>query len=137
MPPLGLELRAALVVETLSEFEIELRCAVQSDEDVTWTLSWTVDGAAFEGAGTTTLTGDTVSVADAARGTAWTCAASYGDVSASASHTFDLGMAPKKGQVLQARLLYRGMPQKILNLLPEPALGPLPVVEMAKVSQTL
>ncbi|MCG8634139.1 MAG: cytochrome c family protein [Desulfobacterales bacterium] len=56
---------------------------------------------------------------------------------ASASHTFDLGMAPKKGQVLQARLLYRGMPQKILNLLPEPALGPLPVVEMAKVSQTL
>ncbi len=54
---------------------------------------------------------------------------------ASATHTFDLGMIPKKGQVLKARLLYRGMPQKILNLVPGPALGPLPVVEMAKASQ--
>jgi hypothetical protein len=56
---------------------------------------------------------------------------------AGATHTFDLGIVPEKGQTIQARLLYRGMPQKVLNLVPGPALGPLPVVEMAKASRTL
>jgi hypothetical protein len=43
----------------------------------------------------------------------------------------------EKGSQIQVRLLYRGMPQKILNLLPGEPLDPLPVVEMAKVSHTL
>ncbi len=56
---------------------------------------------------------------------------------ASATHTFDLGTKPQKGQKIQARLLYRGMPQKILNLVPGEKLGPLPVVEMAAAAKTL
>lgn len=48
---------------------------------------------------------------------------------------FDLGRVPSPGQVLTVRLLYRGMPQKILNLLPGEPAGPLPVVEMARVEQ--
>ncbi|MCG8614941.1 MAG: cytochrome c family protein [Desulfobacterales bacterium] len=54
----------------------------------------------------------------------------------SALRTFDLGLSPEPGQVLKARLLYRGMPQKILNMVPGEKLGPLPVVEMARVSHT-
>ena len=50
----------------------------------------------------------------------------------SAVHTFDLKTEPVKGQTLTARLLYRSMPQKILNQLPGSPLGPLPIVEMAK-----
>ncbi|MCA1795847.1 MAG: cytochrome c554 family protein, partial [Desulfobacteraceae bacterium] len=38
---------------------------------------------------------------------------------------------------IMVRLLYRGMPQKILNLLPGGGLAPLPVVEMARISHTL
>jgi len=56
---------------------------------------------------------------------------------ASTTHTFDLKFTPQKGQKIQARLLYRGMSQKILNLVPGEPLGPLPVVEMAKAAQTL
>ena len=52
-------------------------------------------------------------------------------VGKSAVHLFDLNTTPEKGQTLTARLLYRGMPQKILNMVPGPPLGPLPVVEMA------
>ncbi|HCY86578.1 MAG TPA: cytochrome c554 family protein [Desulfobacteraceae bacterium] len=51
-----------------------------------------------------------------------------------AVRTFDLGISPERGQTLRARLLYRGMPQKILNMVPGEKLGPLPVVEMARVS---
>ncbi len=43
----------------------------------------------------------------------------------------------EKESTIQARLLYRSMPQKVLNLLPGEPLGPLPVVEMARVSRTL
>ncbi|HSL61293.1 MAG TPA: multiheme c-type cytochrome [Desulfotignum sp.] len=42
----------------------------------------------------------------------------------------------KESQIL-VRLLYRGMPQKILNMLPGGGMEPLPVVEMARVSHTL
>ena len=47
------------------------------------------------------------------------------------SRQFDLGRAPEPGQTLTVRLLYRGLPQKILNLLPGEPAGPMPVVEMA------
>jgi len=56
---------------------------------------------------------------------------------ASVTHAFELGSKPQKGQTIQARLLYRGMPQKILNLVPGEKLLPLPVVEMAVATQTL
>jgi hypothetical protein len=49
---------------------------------------------------------------------------------------FDLGQAPKPGQALTVRLLYRGLPQKILNLLPGEPAGPMPVVEMAVLEKT-
>jgi len=54
----------------------------------------------------------------------------------SAVHLFNLKTTPQKGHTLTARLLYRSMPQKILNQLPGPAIGPLPVVEMATVQKT-
>jgi len=54
-------------------------------------------------------------------------------VGKSASHLFALNPAPRRGYTLTARLLYRSMPQKILNQLPGEPLGPLPVVEMAAV----
>jgi hypothetical protein len=54
-------------------------------------------------------------------------------VGESASHLFELNPAPQSGCKLTARLLYRSMPQKILNQLPGEPLGPLPVVEMAAV----
>lgn len=47
-------------------------------------------------------------------------------------HTIDIGILPAPGDVLSARLLYRSAPQKVLNLLPGKALGPLPVIEMDK-----
>ncbi len=53
------------------------------------------------------------------------------------SNIMHLGVAPEKGQTIQALLLYRGMPQKILNLVPGKPLGPLPVVEMAKITKSL
>jgi Cytochrome c554 and c-prime len=53
------------------------------------------------------------------------------------TQTIALDFVPGKNSVITARLLYRGMPQKILNLIPGEPLGPLPVVEMAKVSQKI
>ncbi len=53
----------------------------------------------------------------------------------SAVRLFNLTIVPKKGYILTARLLYRSMPQKILNQLPGKAIGPLPVVEMALVQK--
>lgn len=53
------------------------------------------------------------------------------------TNTMHIGVAPEKGQTIQARLLYRGMPQKILNLVPGKPLGPMPVVEMATITKTL
>nr|WP_320016661.1 multiheme c-type cytochrome [uncultured Desulfobacter sp.] len=57
-------------------------------------------------------------------------------VGKSAARLFNLKAVPQQGYTLTARLLYRSMPQKILNQLPGPALGPLPVVEMAAVQKT-
>ncbi|WP_321495030.1 multiheme c-type cytochrome [uncultured Desulfobacter sp.] len=54
----------------------------------------------------------------------------------SSVHLFNLKTKPQKGDTLTARLLYRSMPQKILNQVPGPALGPLPVVEMAAIQKT-
>jgi len=54
-----------------------------------------------------------------------------------AKETITLDRILEKGSQIQVRLLYRGMPQKILNLLPGEAMEPLPVVEMARVSHTL
>jgi glucose/arabinose dehydrogenase len=62
-----------------------LLCSVTSDAEdpdgdaLTYTATWTVDGAPFEGATSTTVTGDTVSAEDAARGTTWTCAMTASD----------------------------------------------------------
>ena len=53
------------------------------------------------------------------------------------TQTLCLDFVPGKNSVITARLLYRGMPQKILNLIPGDPLGPLPVVEMAQVSQKI
>jgi len=53
------------------------------------------------------------------------------------TQTIALDFIPEKGSVITARLLYRGMPQKILNMIPGEPIAPLPVVEMAKVSQTI
>lgn len=57
-------------------------------------------------------------------------------VGQSAVRLFNLKTKPQQGYTLTARLLYRSMPQKILNQLPGPPLGPLPVVEMAVVQKT-
>jgi len=45
----------------------------------------------------------------------------------------DLPFVPQKEDTIRVRLLYRGMSQKILNLIPGKPFEPLPVVEMAKV----
>ncbi len=55
----------------------------------------------------------------------------------SVTQTITLDFVPKKDFLITARLLYRGMPQKILNLIPGEPLGPLPVVEMARVTQKI
>lgn len=47
--------------------------------------------------------------------------------------TIDLPVALEEGSRVSVRLLYRSAPQNILNLLPGEKIGPLPVVEMAKV----
>ena len=57
-------------------------------------------------------------------------------VGKSSAHVFNLNATPQKGYTLTARLLYRSVPQKILNMLPGPPLGPLPVVEMTAVQKT-
>lgn len=48
------------------------------------------------------------------------------------TQTIDLPVVPEKDSRVSVRLLYRGAPQYILNLLPGEKIGPLPVVEMAK-----
>jgi mono/diheme cytochrome c family protein len=53
------------------------------------------------------------------------------------TQTIALDFVPGKNFVITARLLYRGMPQKILNLIPGDPIGPLPVVEMAVASQKI
>jgi len=50
------------------------------------------------------------------------------------TRVIDLGFVPRKNSTITARLLYRGMPQKVLNLLPGPPVTPFPIVEMAAVS---
>jgi hypothetical protein len=54
-----------------------------------------------------------------------------------AKEVITLARPLEKESSIQVRLLYRSMPQKVLNLLPGEPLGPLPVVEMARVSHTL
>ncbi|MCF8125949.1 MAG: cytochrome c family protein [Desulfotignum sp.] len=54
-----------------------------------------------------------------------------------ATEVITLDRVLEKESRIQVRLLYRGMPQKILNLLPGEPIGPLPVVEMARVSHTI
>jgi len=51
--------------------------------------------------------------------------------------TMDLPFIPKKDATIIARLLYRGMPQKILNLIPGKPFKPLPIVVMAKVEKRI
>jgi len=53
------------------------------------------------------------------------------------TRTIDLPFVPAKEAMVTVRLLYRGMPQKILNLIPGKAFEPLPVVEMAKVQERI
>ena len=49
------------------------------------------------------------------------------------SHVFDLKhISLQKGFSIQARLLYRGAPQRVLNLVPDGNFPSLPVVEMTK-----
>jgi len=55
----------------------------------------------------------------------------------SITQTIILDFVPGKNFMITARLLYRGMPQKVLRLIPGKPLGPLPVVEMAKISQKI
>ena len=55
----------------------------------------------------------------------------------SVTKTIDLFAAPGKNSTVTVRLLYRGMPQKILNLIPGKPFEPLPVVEMAKVQKRI
>jgi Cytochrome c554 and c-prime len=51
--------------------------------------------------------------------------------------TLDIGFVPKKDDIIIVRLLYRGMPQKILNLIPGKPFDPMPIVEMAKVEKQI
>jgi hypothetical protein len=54
-----------------------------------------------------------------------------------ATEIISLDRVLEKDSRIDVRLLYRSMPQKVLNLLPGEPMGPLPVVEMARVSHTL
>ncbi len=54
-----------------------------------------------------------------------------------AKEVITLDRVLEKESRIMVRLLYRGMPQKILNLLPGGGMAPLPVVEMARISHTL
>ncbi|WP_457551651.1 multiheme c-type cytochrome [Desulfobacula sp.] len=51
----------------------------------------------------------------------------------SVTETINIPAVPGKDATVIVRLLYRGMPQKILNLIPGKPFEPLPIVEMAKV----
>ena len=55
----------------------------------------------------------------------------------SVTQTIALDFVSGKDFTITARLLYRGMPQRILKLIPGEPLGPLPVVEMAKISRKI
>ncbi|MCK5696134.1 MAG: cytochrome c554 family protein [Desulfobacula sp.] len=55
----------------------------------------------------------------------------------SITEIINLLVVPKKESLVIVRLLYRGMPQKILNLIPGKPIEPLPIVEMAKVQQQI
>jgi len=55
----------------------------------------------------------------------------------SVTQTIDLPAVPEKDAMIIVRLLYRSMPQKILNLIPGKPFEPLPVVEMAKVQKRI
>ena len=55
----------------------------------------------------------------------------------SVTEIIDLPVVPEKESLVIVRLLYRGMPQKILNLIPGKPIEPLPIVEMAKVQQRI
>jgi hypothetical protein len=53
------------------------------------------------------------------------------------TETVLLPVKPARESVVTIRLLYRGMPQKILALIPGKPFEPLPVVEMAMVTKTI
>ncbi|MCD4719447.1 MAG: cytochrome c family protein [Desulfobacula sp.] len=55
----------------------------------------------------------------------------------SVTETIDLPGVPEKDALVIVRLLYRGMPQKILNLIPGKPFEPLPIIEMAKVQKQI
>lgn len=55
----------------------------------------------------------------------------------SVTETINLSLVPEKDDMIIVRLLYRGMPQKILNLIPGKLFEPLPIVEMAKVQKQI
>ncbi len=55
----------------------------------------------------------------------------------SITETINLPFVPQKDAMVTIRLLYRGMPQKILNMIPGERFEPLPIVEMAKVQKRI
>ena len=55
----------------------------------------------------------------------------------SVTETINLPLVPEKDAMITVRLLYRGMPQKILNLIPGKPFEPLPIVEMVKVQKQI
>ncbi len=55
----------------------------------------------------------------------------------SVMETIDLPLVPQKDAMIIVRLLYRGMPQKILNMIPGQPFETLPIVEMAKVQKRI
>lgn len=55
----------------------------------------------------------------------------------SVTEIIDIPVVPEKDSLVIVRLLYRGMPQKILNMIPGKPIEPLPIVEMAKVQQRI
>jgi hypothetical protein len=56
-------------------------------DSLTHTFTWTVDGVAFGGAGTTILAGDTIAAGDTCKTTEWTCSVSSSDGTESVSDT--------------------------------------------------
>jgi hypothetical protein len=52
---------------------VDAASADAEGDAVTYTFTWTVDGVAFGGAGTTTRTGDTIDAGDTSEGEVWTC----------------------------------------------------------------
>lgn len=55
----------------------------------------------------------------------------------SVKETIELPTVPQKDAIVTVRLLYRGMPQKLLNLIPGKPFEPLPVIEMAKAQKRI